>query len=100
MSFLNHIRISRAMIKSVLTGLIICISTHCASAQDYLQGLVRDLNAAKEDSARALVLDDLAFYYAFIRPDSTLYYARQAIDISEKIKFPPGVFYANRAIFL
>ncbi|MFI5155940.1 MAG: ATP-binding protein [Chitinophagales bacterium] len=77
----------------------IFISAHCANAQNYLHQLLGNLNGAKEDSARALALDDLAFYYAFIRTDSTVYYARRAIDLSEKIRFPPGIVYGNRAIF-
>jgi signal transduction histidine kinase len=48
------------------------------------------LAIAKHDTTRAIVLADLAEAYRAAKPDSTLYFADQALQLSRTINFPFG----------
>jgi signal transduction histidine kinase len=70
-----------------------------ASGQSFLDTLHKSLYNAKTDSSKALSLAYLATYYAQTRSDSTIYYARQAIDLSDRIHYIRGTFLGQRAKF-
>jgi two-component system, NtrC family, sensor kinase len=52
--------------------------------------LRRELAVAKQDTSRAIILADLAEAYRAAKPDSTLYFADQALQLSRSINFPFG----------
>ncbi len=52
--------------------------------------LRRKLANAKQDTSRAIILADLAEAYRAEKPDSTLYFADQALQLSRSINFPFG----------
>lgn len=52
--------------------------------------LIVELKKATRDTSRAIILADLAEAYRTERPDSTLYFADQALELSRQIKFPYG----------
>ncbi|HEX6892860.1 MAG TPA: ATP-binding protein [Chryseolinea sp.] len=52
--------------------------------------LRRELAIAKQDTTRAIILADLAEAYRAAKPDSTLYFADQALQLSRSIDFPFG----------
>ena len=53
-----------------------------------LDNLKHELNIAKNDSGRAEILVQLAWYYNTTNPDSTIYFGQQAVDLAGKIKEP------------
>src|SRR5512138_4013943 len=52
--------------------------------------LRQELAQAKQDTSRAIILADLAEAYRAAKPDSTLYFADQALQLSRLINFPFG----------
>src|SRR5688572_17341669 len=52
--------------------------------------LRHELAIAKQDTSRAIILADLAEAYRAAKPDSTLYFADQALQLSRSINFPFG----------
>ncbi len=48
------------------------------------------LGNAKQDTSRAIILADLAEAYRAAKPDSTLYFADRALQLSRNINFPFG----------
>ena len=54
-----------------------------------------ELASAKEDTSRARILADLAEAYRAAKPDSTLYFADQALQLSRSINFPFGEMRAH-----
>jgi tetratricopeptide (TPR) repeat protein/anti-sigma regulatory factor (Ser/Thr protein kinase) len=66
----------------VITGMV-----YHASAQDAtrLPTLKATLEAATDDTARAMALGDLAFHFANSEPDSTRHYAQGAVDLARRI---------------
>ncbi len=53
-----------------------------------LDSLKYELSIAKNDSGRAEIFVQLAWYYNTTNPDSTIYFGRQAVDLAGKIKEP------------
>ena len=70
-----------------------------ASAQPYFENLQEQVLQAKNDTSKVLALAKLAEYYGFIRSDSNLYYAQQALDLSARLKYLFGKCAAQRSIF-
>jgi two-component system NtrC family sensor kinase len=83
---------------SLLTLIFIAAGFGSLQAHPRLDSLLNSLKTQKADTGRALTLTELADYYSFIRADSTIYYARRAIDLSDSLHFPYGIFWGNRAI--
>jgi len=81
--------------------LILYVSTYSAIAQQsHLDSLKEQVShAVREDSSRVLALASLADYYGFLQFDSCLFYAHQALDLSEKLDYSYGQYYSNVAIF-
>ena len=62
-------------------------------ASNYLtniDSLHRALAASKEDIYRVIIIQEIAFNYAFRQLDSTLIYANEGIELSKKLKYPIG----------
>ena len=80
--------------KIIPTIIILFISTSLYSQvkqttlPQLLDSLKHELNIAKNDSGRAEIFVQLAWYYNTTNPDSTIYFGRQAIDLAGKIKEP------------
>ena len=70
-----------------------------SSAQPYIDSLRRELQVAKEDSNKALILCHIAGYHEYKDQDSNEYFMRQAIALSEKIKYPVGIVLAHISKF-
>jgi signal transduction histidine kinase len=69
------------------------------SAQSFLDTLHEQLQNAKEDTAIIKATGELSQYYGVIRFDSSIYYADQTLDLSEKLKYTYGLFLSYRSIF-
>jgi two-component system, NtrC family, sensor kinase len=82
----------------ILTSLIVFLSGN-ASAQQYLDSLQKQLGNAKEDTTKVLTLGSIADYYAFVQFDSSSFYARQTVDLSEKLNYPYGRYLAYLSLF-
>ncbi len=64
-----------------------------------VDSLKRQLSLHKNDTAEVSALSSLADYYGFIQFDSSLYYARQTIDLSNKINDQYGKYLGLRSLF-
>jgi two-component system NtrC family sensor kinase len=73
--------------------MIVLLSGGWVNAQQYyLDSLYGELNRARSDTSRVLILKDIAEEYLYIRQDSCLLYARRIIDLAEKINYPYGKY--------
>ena len=52
--------------------------------------LKRELENAKDDSSKALIMTQLAEAYRDRVTDTSFYYAQNALDLSRRIDYPPG----------
>lgn len=55
-----------------------------------IDSLRRALTHSREDTNRVLILQEIAYIYALKRSDSTLIYANQGIQLSNKLNYPKG----------
>ncbi|HEX5154126.1 MAG TPA: histidine kinase [Parafilimonas sp.] len=65
--------------------------------REHIDSLLKVLPFLKEDTGRLQLLNDLAFSYFSINPDSGLYRANQAITLAKKISYPKGLAAAYRS---
>ena len=72
---------------SLLTGFVAFPQNVNIQQADSLR---HELTQAKQDTSRAIILADLAEAYRTEKPDSTLYFADQALQLSRNINFPFG----------
>jgi two-component system NtrC family sensor kinase len=85
---------------SLLLSLVLFASSPLRSAaQPYFEGLQNKLQEAKDDTSRILAMAKLSEYYGFIRADSTMFYAGQALDLAEKRNYLYGKCVVQRSIF-
>ena len=61
--------------------------------------LKRNLSLASNDTIRVLALSAMADYYGFIQFDSCLYYAKQTLDLSDRVNYPYGKYLGLRSMF-
>jgi two-component system, NtrC family, sensor kinase len=74
--------------------------TSGSAQQHYLDSLRNQLNLAKgEDTSRVLALSSVADYYGFVQFDSSLFYATQILDLSQKINYTHGKILGYRSTF-
>jgi len=80
--------------KSIIFILLSLLTGHVVFSQDvHIQqadSLRQELTNAKQDTSRAIILAELAEAYRAAKPDSTLYFADQALQLSRGINFPFG----------
>ena len=85
--------------KTPLLSILLVSTLSSALAQPYPDSLQHQLFVAKNDTAKAHLLCDLAQYHEYIQSDSNIYYVRKAIDLAEKINYPVARFLALRSMF-
>ena len=79
--------------KALILTFLLVISWHIGFSQNRaIDSLKHELAIAKVDTSRALIMADIADYYKFSNPDSSLIYAQQVLTLARKIKFPNGEF--------
>jgi two-component system, NtrC family, sensor kinase len=80
--------------RNILFLLIGLLTAQITSAQNVniqqADSLRRELARATQDTTRAIILADLAEAYRTERPDSTLYFADQTLQLCREIDFPFG----------
>ncbi|WP_276484347.1 histidine kinase [Paraflavitalea pollutisoli] len=79
--------------------LVLCMCyTNDAFAQPIWTDSTKDaVHAQKEDTNKVFALLTLSEYYKLSYPDSALIYARQALNLANKLRFESGKFWANTA---
>jgi two-component system NtrC family sensor kinase len=65
---------------------------------EWHENILHDLDTARQDTSRVLLIAELASYYKFHLPDSALFYAYKALALARQIKFPKGELAALRNI--
>ena len=80
-------------------GLFFLLISNAVSGQAFLDTLQKTLHDARTDTGKVSGLIGMAAYYSLTRADSTIYFAKRAMDLSEKIHYPWGTFMGHRAIF-
>lgn len=55
---------------------------------DSLEGA---LKTAKEDTAKANLLNELSWRYAFNEPEKGVFYAKQSLQLSQKLNYKKGI---------
>jgi signal transduction histidine kinase len=79
------------MIKIIISVSLFALTCSVSVAQNkYSDSLKRELVLAKDDTGRALLMSDLAYYYRFSNLDSSAFYANSALALAEQIKFLRG----------
>ncbi|MBK9249815.1 MAG: tetratricopeptide repeat protein [Ignavibacteria bacterium] len=83
----------------VLLLLMVCVGVRQLSAQKQGQAkvdsLISSIEATKNDTARVRLLLNIAFFYHTINPDEGIKYGRQALALTEKMKWEAGTAHAN-----
>ncbi len=78
------------MKKLVLTILLITLFVAAYSQQKTIDSLKKLIAAAKEDTARAMLMNKLGVYYTNSKPDSALLLAQRILQISKAAQFDKG----------
>jgi signal transduction histidine kinase len=80
------------MKKSILLALLLVPAFGIVAAQQIIiDSLKRELRTAKEDTARVLLLGELARSLYLSKPDTALLLAQQGYDLSQKLHYPRGI---------
>ncbi len=91
---MNLIIHERKLAANILFITTILLTRHVAFTQmvhiQQADSLRKELAIVKQDTSRAIILADLAEAYRAEKPDSTLYFADQALQLSRNINFPFG----------
>jgi len=84
--------------------IILCFGLQLKSQDKITDSLRRLLLIEKRDTARVKLLNKLAEYFSYSKPDSTLFYATQALELSQKSEYASGnilsLFYMSFAMAL
>ncbi len=72
----------------LMISLVLSFSSH--AQPNKVESFHRLLKNASSDTTRVGIMDSLANYYVFLRPDSSLYYALQEVNLAEKINYQEG----------
>jgi competence protein ComGC len=88
------------MTRLFLALFISLASVSALAQQDYVDSLHQEINNSKEDTTKVLALNLLASYYGFNQFDSSIIYARQTIELSEKLNYDYGRSLGFRSLFL
>jgi two-component system NtrC family sensor kinase len=81
-----------------LTFLFALISSFGFAQYQRIDSLKTELKKAKPDSIKVEILNNLSISYAWVYPDSGLFYARQSLALAEELKSERGVAMAQRAL--
>ena len=83
-----------------LASFISLALVNALAQQSYVDSLHHEINNSKEDTTKVLVLNLLASYYGFNQFDSSIVYADQTIELSEKLNYDYGRSLGFRSLFL
>ena len=74
------------------TGIFICIlvGLQLTAQQNTVDSLQQLLATTKEDTIKVKLLNQLAWNFSDTKPDSTLFYGNQALELSKKIHYTVG----------
>src|SRR5436190_20603602 len=93
--------------KKIITVIFFLIVTQKAGyAQDlnaesgWRDSTLNSLDTARQDTTSVLLMVDLANYYKYHSPDSSLFYGYKALALARQIKFPKGEVEAIHIIVL
>ena len=78
------------MKKIISTSFAFFVFFHLSAQQNINDSLRRLLIVAQEDTAKVKLLNQIAGRFVESRPDSNLFYANQALDLSRKISYTKG----------
>ena len=67
--------------------------------QSILDSLKKELVYEKQDTNKVLLLAELADKYGFVQPDSSFYYARQTLELSQKLDYRYGRYLGYRNLY-
>ena len=74
---------------------VVLFTTFTVSAQKkVIDSLYKDLSYKKTDTDKAITLYNLSYYYINFKPDSAMFLAKEAYDLSKKRKFLRGESWA------
>ncbi|MFI5156794.1 MAG: ATP-binding protein, partial [Chitinophagales bacterium] len=74
---------------------LLLVVSSVVSAQDpKIDSLKLSLAQTKEDTTKVMLMDSIAWFYGFYDIDSSIAYARKAIERSQSIHYPYGEFWA------
>jgi tetratricopeptide (TPR) repeat protein len=94
---IENSKVRRIRLFSLLSVLLYCSLTFAQHERD---SLFRVLAASKVDTNRVNTLNELSRIYTYDNPDSSIYFATQAKETAEKIRFPKGLGNAYHRIGL
>jgi adenylate cyclase len=66
--------------------------------QPLIDSLLKELPHQKEDTNKVTLLKDLSYGYSRIRPDESLKYGQQALELATKLQWKKGLAWANNDI--
>jgi signal transduction histidine kinase len=79
------------MIKTFITTIFFAVTSANGIAQNkYTDSLMHQLEMAKDDTSKALVMAELCYFYRYSSTDSSLSYGEKALALSQKINFWKG----------
>ena len=79
------------MIKAILNVLLVLTLFSAAAQQTRIDSLRRELEVARQDTAKALIYSNLSRAYVFLKPDSAFYYSSEGLRLSREISFATGI---------
>lgn len=86
----------------ILQALLLCIAILPATAQKQgqarIDSLLQEIKPTKSDTVQAKILLELSFAYNSIDPDKGISYGKEALVMSESLKWKVGMGDAYRAI--
>ncbi len=87
-----------ALARNIIVCLFLLLSSLIVSGQqsDNIDSLKKALQEQKEDTSKVKLLYNLSFsYVAGSYADTALIYSQQALDLAEKLKYEPGIFWSE-----
>src|SRR5688572_15938557 len=82
-----------------LSVLLVLLLPHFTTAQSLLHAsrdsLITALDKLGDDTTKVHVYDKLAYVYSIINPDSGLVFAKQALDLANRLKWEKGIAVAH-----
>ena len=77
--------------KRTFTILFSCLLYNCYAQVTKIDSLKHEFSLAKHDTSQVLIMVELSRYYRLSKPDSALNYGKQALVLSQRIKFLKGI---------
>ena len=79
------------VVKRVILILLMAGAYGIAGAQNkFTDSLIRELDSAKDDTSRVLIMADLCYFYRYSNIDSSIIYGENALALAQSIRFPRG----------